>query len=287
MKTPEGALGRRFKLPPPPLLRHLCGESSPLRHPWGLLRWVGGCTGCTVGLAPAQHAICAAWGRGGRRARRVSPTRACAVPCRQAATRPSPCGGRRRSSAPGCSERAGGVGNHGSSGLKNPRPGPCRWKPGAAHGHQVRRPGSTAKRSVWPCCRRRVEAAQELVGRAGIVGALRRASAAAVVKGQAVQPEQKRAAVGVQVLFSHPHATNRASAAAGNTARRARTWCGKRVFILSIFLTEGSTPRRDRRVLAATLGHHHKPFGSAGIARGPRALDLVGVAPRIVACGVP
>ena len=44
----------------------------------------------------------------------------------------------------------------------------------------------------------------------------------------------------------------------------------------SIFLTEGSTPRRRRRVLVATLGHHHKPFGSAGTARGLRALDLVG-----------
>eukprot|EP00964_Phaeocystis_antarctica_P031939 scaffold18068_cov62-Phaeocystis_antarctica.AAC.1 len=45
----------------------------------------------------------------------------------------------------------------------------------------------------------------------------------------------------------------------------------------SIFLTEGSTPRRGRRVLPVTLGHHHKPFGSARTARALRALDLVGV----------
>ena len=43
------------------------------------------------------------------------------------------------------------------------------------------------------------------------------------------------------------------------------------------FLTEGSTPRRGRRVLAVTLGRHHKPFESARTARGLRALDLVGV----------
>ena len=44
----------------------------------------------------------------------------------------------------------------------------------------------------------------------------------------------------------------------------------------SIFLTEGFTPRRGRRVLPVTLGHHHKPFGSARTARGLRALDLAG-----------
>ena len=44
----------------------------------------------------------------------------------------------------------------------------------------------------------------------------------------------------------------------------------------SIFLTEGSTPRRGRRVLPVTLGHHHKPFGSARTARALRALDLAG-----------
>ena len=44
----------------------------------------------------------------------------------------------------------------------------------------------------------------------------------------------------------------------------------------AIFLTEGSTPRRGRRVLAVTLGRHHKPFGSARTARALRALDLVG-----------
>jgi len=42
------------------------------------------------------------------------------------------------------------------------------------------------------------------------------------------------------------------------------------------FLTEGSTPRRCRRVLPVTLGRHHKPFESAGTARGLSALDLVG-----------
>ena len=44
----------------------------------------------------------------------------------------------------------------------------------------------------------------------------------------------------------------------------------------SKFLTEGSTPRRGRRVLAVTLGRHHKPLGPAGTARGLRVLDLVG-----------
>ena len=34
---------------------------------------------------------------------------------------------------------------------------------------------------------------------------------------------------------------------------------------------------------SATLGHHHKPFGSARIARTPRALELVGACPRLVA----
>ena len=43
-----------------------------------------------------------------------------------------------------------------------------------------------------------------------------------------------------------------------------------------MFLTEGSTPRRGRRVLPVTLGHHHKPFGSARTARALRALDLAG-----------
>jgi len=42
------------------------------------------------------------------------------------------------------------------------------------------------------------------------------------------------------------------------------------------FLTEGSTPRRGRRVLPVTLGRHHEPFESAGTARGLSALDLVG-----------
>ena len=44
----------------------------------------------------------------------------------------------------------------------------------------------------------------------------------------------------------------------------------------SIFLTEGSTPRRGRRVLPVTLGRHHNPFGSARTARALRALDLAG-----------
>ena len=51
----------------------------------------------------------------------------------------------------------------------------------------------------------------------------------------------------------------------------------------SIFLTVGSAPRRGRRVLPVTLGRHYKPFGSAGTARGLRALDLVGAAPRTLA----
>jgi hypothetical protein len=33
----------------------------------------------------------------------------------------------------------------------------------------------------------------------------------------------------------------------------------------SMFLTVSSTPRRDRRVLAVTLGHHHKPFLWLGV----------------------
>ena len=49
-----------------------------------------------------------------------------------------------------------------------------------------------------------------------------------------------------------------------------------RAFTSFLFLTEGSTPRRGRRVLPVTLGHHHKPFGSARTARGLRALDLAG-----------
>ena len=53
------------------------------------------------------------------------------------------------------------------------------------------------------------------------------------------------------------------------------------------FLTEGSTPRCGRRVLPVTLSHHHKPFGSARIARGLRAPDLVGAAPRTVARRAP
>ena len=46
---------------------------------------------------------------------------------------------------------------------------------------------------------------------------------------------------------------------------------------------------RGRRVLppCVTLGRHHKPFGSAGTARGLRALDLVGAAPRNVARRAP
>ena len=46
---------------------------------------------------------------------------------------------------------------------------------------------------------------------------------------------------------------------------------------------------RGRRVLppCVTLGRHHKPFGSAGTARGLRALDLVRAAPRNVARRAP
>ena len=49
------------------------------------------------------------------------------------------------------------------------------------------------------------------------------------------------------------------------------------------FVPRGSTPRPGSRVASATLGHHHKPFGSARIARTPRALELVGACPRLVA----
>ena len=55
-----------------------------------------------------------------------------------------------------------------------------------------------------------------------------------------------------------------------------QAWLHVSHFSRSIFLTEGSTPRRGRRVLPVTLGHHHKPFGSARTARGLRALDLAG-----------
>ena len=61
---------------------------------------------------------------------------------------------------------------------------------------------------------------------------------------------------------------------------------GEKLYRRSIFLTE-ATPRRGRRVLPVTMGHHHKPFGSAGTARGLRALDLIGAVPRTVACGAP
>ena len=43
-----------------------------------------------------------------------------------------------------------------------------------------------------------------------------------------------------------------------------------------IFLTEGVTPRRGRRVLPVTLGHHYMAFGSARTARALNALDLAG-----------
>ena len=54
-------------------------------------------------------------------------------------------------------------------------------------------------------------------------------------------------------------------------SRRGSTHCCRRKFI-----TRGFTPRRGRRGLPVTLGHHHKPSGSARTAPGPRALDLVG-----------
>ena len=53
------------------------------------------------------------------------------------------------------------------------------------------------------------------------------------------------------------------------------------------FVAWGSTPRPGSRAASVTLGYHHKPFGSARTARGPRALDLVGSAPRSEAGRVP
>ena len=50
---------------------------------------------------------------------------------------------------------------------------------------------------------------------------------------------------------------------------------------------QSATPRCGRRVLPVTLGPHHKHFGSARIARGLRAPDLVGAAPRTVARRAP
>ena len=49
------------------------------------------------------------------------------------------------------------------------------------------------------------------------------------------------------------------------------------------FVAWGFTPRPGSRVAPVTLGHHHKPFGSARIARTPRALELVRACPRLVA----
>jgi hypothetical protein len=64
---------------------------------------------------------------------------------------------------------------------------------------------------------------------------------------------------------NHSTQPDHCSAGAGSTH------CCRRKFI-----TRGFTPRRGRRGLPVTLGHHHKPSGSARTARGPRALDLVG-----------
>eukprot|EP00964_Phaeocystis_antarctica_P125825 scaffold89506_cov63-Phaeocystis_antarctica.AAC.4 len=62
----------------------------------------------------------------------------------------------------------------------------------------------------------------------------------------------------------------------------------------SIFITDRgfyeSTPRHAAAPVlppCVTLGRHHKPFGSAGTARGLRALDLVRAAPRNVARRAP
>ena len=49
------------------------------------------------------------------------------------------------------------------------------------------------------------------------------------------------------------------------------------------FVAWGFTPRPGSRAAPVTLGYHHKPFGSARIARAPRALELVGGCPRLVA----
>ena len=64
---------------------------------------------------------------------------------------------------------------------------------------------------------------------------------------------------------NHSTQPDHCSAGAGSTH------CCRRKFI-----TRGFTPRRGRRGLPVTLGHHHKPSGSARTAPGPRALDLVG-----------
>ena len=72
------------------------------------------------------------------------------------------------------------------------------------------------------------------------------------------------------------HARRARRRSKGRARRACRRGCKCSESRRSIFLTEASAPRRGRRVLAATLGRHHKPFGSARTARGLRALDLAG-----------
>ena len=66
-------------------------------------------------------------------------------------------------------------------------------------------------------------------------------------------------------------------------SRQAPSWRIRSESGTRKFVAGGSTPRPGSRVASATLGHHHKPFGSARIARTPRALELVGACPRLVA----
>ena len=54
--------------------------------------------------------------------------------------------------------------------------------------------------------------------------------------------------------------------------------CGTRKFV-----AWGSRPRPGGRATPLALAHHHKPSGSARIARGLHGLDLVGACPRLVA----
>ena len=57
----------------------------------------------------------------------------------------------------------------------------------------------------------------------------------------------------------------------------------KKYFCARKFEAWGSRPRPGGRATPLTLAHHHKPFGSARIARGLHGLDLVGACPRLVA----
>ena len=65
--------------------------------------------------------------------------------------------------------------------------------------------------------------------------------------------------------------------------RRGRSSRPTRLSGTRKFVAWGSTPRPGSRAVSVTLGHPYKPFGSARIARTPRALELVGACPRLVA----